>query len=83
MDEATSLLIENLVVLDYCSSGLDVDISSPEVSCNYTIFYVKVPDPPSGEVNLYQSVSKRFLLCTDNHPPKVSVVLHPKSNTLF
>ena len=54
VDETRSLLLENLFALDFCSSGLYVDIYSPEVSCNDTIFDVKVADPLSGEVNSHQ-----------------------------
>jgi len=83
VDEAKSFLKKNLLVTDDCSNDLNIDISTPEASCDETMFDVKVIDSRCGEANPYQTVSKNFLLRVDNHPPKVSVGFHPTSRTLF
>ena len=83
VDEAKSFLKQNLLVTDDCSNDLNIDISTPEASCDLTMFDVKVTDPRCGEANPYQTVSKKFLLRVDNQTPKVSVGFHPTSRTLF
>ena len=78
VDEASSFLEDNLFVTNDSSSDVEVDVSTPEASCDETMFHVKATDLRCGH-----SVTKSYLLRVDNDLPKVSVGFQSMPSALF